>query len=275
MSVFQSILYGLVTGITEFLPISSGAHQVLLRYFFGVDSRVPLQELLVHIGALLAVFVSCKDVIFRLRLEQRTLSGSRRKRNRTDSRSYFDLRLLKTAGVPLLMGLLLTIVTFRKESNMGMLIAFSLLNALFLLLADHTSRGNRDSRTMSGLDGIVMGIAGALSVFPGMSRTGMISAYTAARGAEGENVVNWAVLLGIPAMLFAICFDLVLLMIMGFMGVTFVMFLGYIIAGVMAFVGGYLGISLLKIALSQSGFSGFAYYGIGMALFSFILYLIT
>lgn len=275
MSVLESILYGLVTGITEFLPISSGAHQVLLRYFFGVDSRVPLQELLVHIGVLLAIFVGCKDVIFRLRIEQRTLSNSRRKRNRTDSRSYFDLRLLKTAGVPLLLGLLLSIVTFRKENNMGMLIAFSLLNALLLLLADHTSRGNRDSRTMSGLDGIVMGIAGALSVFPGMSRTGMISAYTAARGAEGVNVVNWAVLLGIPAMLFAICFDLVLLMIMGFMGMTFVMFLGCIIAGVMAFVGGYLGISLLKIALNQSGFSGFAYYGIGMALFSFILYLIT
>lgn len=275
MSVFESILYGLVSGITEFLPISSGAHQVLLRYFFGVDSRVPLQELLVHIGVLLAIFVGCKDVIFRLRIEQRTLSNSRRKRNRTDSRSYFDLRLLKTATVPLLLGLLLSIVTFRKENNMGMLIAFSLFNALLLLLADHTSRGNRDSRTMSGLDGIVMGIAGALSVFPGMSRTGMISAYTAARGAEGENVVNWAVLLGIPAMLFAICFDLVLLVIMGFMGVTFVMFLGYVLAGVMAFVGGYLGISLLKIALSQSGFSGFAYYGIGMALFSFILYLIT
>lgn len=275
MSVFESILYGLVTGVTEFLPISSGAHQVLLRYFFGVDSRVPLQELLVHIGVLLAIFVGCKDVIFRLRIEQRTLSNSRRKRNRTDSRSYFDLRLLKTAGVPLLLGLLLSIVTFRKENNMGMLIVFLLLNALLLLLADHTSRGNRDSRTMSGLDGIVMGIAGALSVFPGMSRTGMISAYTAARGAEGENVVNWAVLLGIPAMLFAICFDLVLLIIMGFMGMTFVMFLGYVLAGVMAFVGGYLGISLLKIALSQSGFSGFAYYGIGMALFSFILYLIT
>ncbi len=275
MSIFESIIYGLVSGITEFLPVSSNAHQILLRYLFGVDSRVPLQELLVHIGVLLAIFAGCKDVLFRLRIEQRTLSNSRRKRHSTDSRSYFDLRLLKTACVPLLLGLLLNIVTFRKESNMGMLIAFSLLNALILLLADHTSRGNRDSRTMSGLDGIVMGIAGALSAFPGMSRTGMISAYTAARGAEGENVANWAVLLGIPAMLFAICFDLVLLIAMDFMGMTFVMFLGYVLSGVMAFAGAYLGISLLKIALNQSGFSGFAYYGIGTALFSFILYLIT
>ena len=275
MSVLENILYGLVSGITEFLPVSSGAHQVLMRYLFGADSRVPVQELLVHIGVLLAIFVGCKDVLFRLRIEQRALQNSRRRRHNSDSRSYFDLRLLKTACVPLLLGLLLNIITFRKENNMGMLIAFSLLNALILLLADHTSRGNRDSRTMSGLDGIVMGIVGALSAFPGMSRTGMISAYTVARGAEGENVANWAVLLGIPAMAFAICFDLVLLVVMGFVGMTFVMFLGYILCGVMAFVGAYLGISLLKIILNQSGFSGFAYYGIGMALFSFILYLIT
>lgn len=275
MSVLESILYGLVSGLTEFLPVSSGAHQVLMRYLFGVDSRVPVQELLVHIGVLLAVFAGCKDVLFRLRTEQRALQNSRRKRHRSDSKSYFDLRLLKTASVPLLLGLLLTIVTFRKENNMVMLIAFSLLNALVLLLADHTSRGNRDSRTMSGLDGIVMGIAGALSAFCGMSRTGMISAYTVARGADGENVANWTTLLAIPAMAFAICFDLVLLVIMGFMGMTFVAFLGYILSGAMAFVGAYLGISLLKLILNQNGFSGFAYYGIGMALFSFILYLIT
>ena len=275
MSVIESILYGLISGITEFLPISSGAHQVLLRYLFGVDTRVPVQELLVHIGVLLAIFVGCKDIIFRLRIEQKMLSNSRRRRHSLDSKSYFDLRLLKTASTPLLVGLLLTIATFRKENNIGMLIAFSLINAAVLLFADHTSRGNRDSRTMSGLDGIVMGVAGALSVFPGVSRTGMISAYTAARGAEVEHVVNWTVLLGIPAMLFALCFDLVLLITMGFMGMSFVMFLGYVLSGVMAFVGGYLGISLLKIVLNQNGFSGFAYYSIGMALFSFILYLIT
>ncbi len=275
MSVLESVLYGLVSGITEFLPVSSDAHQILLRYLFGVDSRVPVQELLVHIGVLLAIFAGCKDVLFRLRIEQRALQNSRRRRHGSDSRSYFDLRLLKTASVPLLLGLLLRILTFRKENNFGMLIAFSVLNAVILLLADHTSRGNRDSRTMSGLDGIVMGIVGGLSAFPGMSRTGMISAYTVARGAEGENVANWAVLLGIPAMLFGICFDLVLLVAMGFMGMTFVMFLGYILSGVMAFAGAYFGISLLKLILNQNGFSGFAYYGIGMALFSFILYLIT
>lgn len=275
MSLIESILYGLVSGITEFLPVSSRAHQSLMLYLFGMETRASLQELLVHIGVLLAIVLGCREVLNRLRREQRNTSVPRRRRHGADNRSTYELRLLKTASVPLFIGLFLRFATVRWESNLLLLLLFWLINGIILLLADHTSRGNRDSRTMSSLDGIVMGIFGALSAFPGISRTGMISSYTTARGVSNENVADWSILLGVPAMLFAGCFDFICIFGQGLGVGSFMDVLFAILSGVAAFIGAHLGISLLKFLLNQSGLSKFAYYSMGAALFSFILYLIT
>ena len=276
VSILESILYGLISGLTEFLPVSSRAHQALMRYLFGVSAEAPVQELLIHIGVFCAILVACREVLSRLMREQKRSSGRRYRRARSlDSKSNYDLRLLKTATLPLLAGLLILLATGKLGQNLLLLMAFWLLNGFILLLADHTSRGNRDSRTMTALDGIVMGIAGALSVLPGVSRTGMIAAYSTARGAESQHTVNWAVLLGLPAMLFVCCLNLFSMFSVG-TGVTdFLDFIKFVLSGAAAFGGGYLGISVLKLILSQSGFSKFAYYSIGAAMLSFILYLIT
>lgn len=276
MSLLEDILYGLIAGVTEFLPVSSEAHRALLRYLFGAGTKAPLQELLVHIGLVFAVMFACRDAIARLRREQKNLAGNGRRRNRSpDNKNLYDLRLLKTAAVPLIIGSLLYIVTAKFESSLMHLLLFWLINGIILLLADHTSRGNRDSRTMSALDGIVMGIAGALRILPGVSGTGMICAYTAARGVDWQHTINWALILSIPVLLLGCCFDIFAVITQGFGIANFREFLGCILSGAAAFGGGFLGVSVLKLALSQSGFSKFAYYSIGAALFSFILYLIT
>ena len=57
MSLIESIIYGLLSGIAEFFPISSQAHQTLLRYIFGVATRNSLQEFLVHIGLLFSIII--------------------------------------------------------------------------------------------------------------------------------------------------------------------------------------------------------------------------
>ena len=51
MNFFESCLYGLFSGLAEFLPVSAEAHQVLLRQLFGVEGKLPLLNLLGHIGA--------------------------------------------------------------------------------------------------------------------------------------------------------------------------------------------------------------------------------
>lgn len=275
MSLIQSLIYGLVSGITEFLPVSSRAHQALMRYLFGLESRNPLQDLLVHIGLLFAILYGCRDILQRLMLQQKSLSSSRRKVRQIDSKSIYELRLLKTAIFPLFIGLLLMFSTTDMEQNLLALVGFLLLNACILLIADHSSRGNRDARTMTGLDGIIMGFLGALSAFPGISRTGIICSYAVMRGAEGQNSVDWSILLGIPALVFTIIFDVISMFSLGITVSSFVAFLGYLMAGISSFVAGILGISLFRLAVNRSGFAGVAYYSIGAALFSFTIYLIT
>lgn len=276
MSFIECILYGLISGFTEFLPVSAKAHQTLFRYLFGVSTRAPLQEFLVHIGVLLAVIFCCRETLSKLRFEQRANNTSRRRKSRSfDSKSLFEMRLLKTASVMLLAGHLLYIATAKQENNLISIMISSLFSAFVLFLADYTRRGNRDARTMSGLDGIVMGLAGSAAVFPGISRTGMIASYATVRGVENQSVASWAVLLTIPAMLFASCYDLVSIVSLGMGAAGFGVIIGYVFSGIAAFAAGYFGISLFKTLLNHSGFSGFGYYTVGVALFSFVLYLIA
>jgi undecaprenyl-diphosphatase len=128
---------------------------------------------------------------------------------------------------------------------------------------------------MSGLDAIAIGIVGATSVLPGISRTGMISAYAVARGADRQNAANWSILLGIPALLFLIGIDVFGIVAASVGIVSFPVFAGYFLAGAAAFCGGYIGISFLQIVLNYFGFSGFAYYSFGTAFFTFVIYLIA
>lgn len=276
MNIIRNILYGLISGITEFLPVSLRGHQALVRYLFGIETRDPMLDLLVHIGILLSIFISCREILLRLYRQQRSLSLSRRRKGRLqDSKSYYDLRLLKTATVPLLIGQLLCLVTPQMENNLLVVMAFFLLNASVLLAVEHVRHGNRDARTMTGLDGIVIGAIGALSVFPGISRTGMTAGYAVARGAGRQNAANWAILLCIPALLIMMCFEVLIMVNSGIGILSFAVFASYLLAAIAAFCGGYLGVSLLQLVLNHFGFSGFAYYSYGTAFFAFILYLLT
>lgn len=276
MSVFASVIYGLISGVTEFLPVSSRGHQAILRYLFGAETRIPLQELLVHIGVLFSVIVSCSEILHKLLREQRIHSVHQHRKMRSgENKSYFDLRLLKTATIPLFIGLFIYFATAKFEGNLLIVMAFWLINAVILFIADHMPRGNRESNTMSALDGIAMGLVGVLSVLPGISRTGTISSYAIARGADDKNTANWCVLLGIPALIFAVLFDLVSFTAYGIGVHTITTAFGCFLSGVAAFIGGYCGISLFKLILNHSGLSKFAYYSIGAALFSFAIYLIT
>ena len=128
---------------------------------------------------------------------------------------------------------------------------------------------------MSGLDGIFIGLAGAVSVFPGISRPGMISCYSIVRGADTQNAANWAITLSIPALAITIIFDLIGLVFWGGAVFAYSAIAGCLLTCVGAFCGAYLGIILLQAILNHSGFSGFAYYSFGAAFFSFLLYLLT
>ena len=274
MSIIASIVYGLLSGITEFFPISARAHQRIMLHLCGRTTRDPLQDLLVHIAILISLLYFSRSMLNKMRLLRNRINDRRYQRAHF-RKNAFDSRLIRTASVPLLIGSLLYIATLKFENSLPTVALFLILNGAILLLVEHIPHGNRDASTMSGMDGIIMGVGGSLAFLPGLSRTGMISAYCVGRGADKQTAINWAITLAIPALAVMIFLDIILLITSGIVATSFATVIGYFFGAMAAFGGTYLGITLVRIVLSRSGFSGFAYYSFGAALLSFILYLIT
>ena len=103
----------------------------------------------------------------------------------------------------------------------------------------------------------------------------MTSYYTTLRGTDIQKTANWAILLAIPAAIFAVCGDVFYIIGSGFGDGSFLMILGSILAGFGAFCGGFVGISVLRLLVTNSSVFQFSYYSFGLALLSFMLYLFT
>ena len=274
MGFLESLLYALVSGVTEFLPVSSQAHGAILRRIFGVTGQIPLLDLFVHIGVLLAVYFGTSSYIMRLSKEhnRKRLPRNRRRRN-PDFQAMADMALCRSALIPLLLGFLLYPIASSFHSRLNYVAIFLLLNGIILIVPSYLPRGNKDSRNMTRFDGVLMGIAGALAVFPGISRVGAISSFAVARGADPKQALRWNLLLSIPVLAAWIVLDIYLLIATGFAGVNFLAILIAIVSAAVACGGASLAIVLVRFVCEQIGFSNFSYYAWGAALFSFVLYM--
>lgn len=274
MNWFEGLIYGLLSGFTEILPVSSQAHQNILMHLFGIKHVDPVANLIVHIAVLLALLIGCRGMLFRLRREQKNLQRGRR-RHSADIRTSYDLRLIRTAIVPGMLFMLLLIITRKWSSNSLLIALFSILNGLIIFLAERFPHGNKDSRHISVLDAIVFGTVGALSVLPGVSRIGTSQAYATVRGVDRQQSHSWAMILSIPAIFMLCVFDIV--GIAGGLGgaQSFSVIAGYILAGIGAFIGAYLCMLSIRTVINRINMTGFAYYSWGLALFTFVLYLIS
>ena len=273
MDFLQSIIYGLISGLSEFLPISAGGHQAVLLKLFGMNEANPLSTFFVHLGALLAVFICCKPVFDRLSRELKITSRPAKGRRNRDARTVYDVRLLKTALIPMLIGLLAYIFTSRLNANLIVLAIFMILNGIIVLVPEYMPLGNKTAKHMTAMDATGVGIAAALSAIPGISRVGAVCAFSLYRGADREHGLNWSLVLSLPALLLMLLFDLIAIFSAGFVGVNFGVFIGCFFAGIMAFFGGYCGILLIRFLAVRTGYIAFAYYSWGAALLALILYL--
>ena len=269
MSILQSILYGLISGLSELMPISSEAHQMFLRELFGVQ-KDPVMDMLIHLSVLVALYFGARNLMESFQRERRLLT--RRSYSRNTQRGYM-YRFVRTAG--LVFAALLVVFTYMgaKSYSFLMLSLFCLLNGILLFVPDRMMQSNKDARHMTVIDSIIFGLFGALSAFPGFSRIGVSTAYAAARGADRQHALNWALLLSVPALILLSVIDFIAIFTAA-PAITFVTVVGYLLAVGASFIGGYYSITIMKFLAVKVGYAAFAYYSWGMALFSFVLYLI-
>ena len=276
MSFFESIVYGIVSGLTEIFPVSSQANQMVLRQLFGVAQKEPIRDLLVHIAVLFAVCLSCRGVFAKIRREQ--VLAHRMRKNPSQIRTLkgvYDMRLVRTAAPIMLVGLLANLFFKDFYQNRPLFALVLLLNGALTLVPAYLHQGNRDARTMTSLDGMLIGVAAAFSAIPGISRNGAIMFMTLIREADKNNGVIWALILAVPAMAMLALLDIISVFTVGVGTITLYVLLGYLVSMVFAFAAAYLAVSFVRMLISRSDYSVFAYYDFGLALLSFILYLIA
>lgn len=204
MSLLQSFLLGLIQGITEFLPISSSAHLVLFPYLMGwqlnEDFIFPF-NVLVQIGTLLAVIVY-------FRSDLKIICGSMIKGikkgelfHEVPARTGW-LTLLATIPAGLI-GLSIRDDIAKAFRNPGATSLFLIVTAIFLVVSEFFGKRNRNLSEMRILDAVWIGLFQALSVFPGISRSGSTIAGGMTKHFERKIAGQFAFLMAIPIMLAA------------------------------------------------------------------------
>ncbi len=274
MNWFQCLILGLISGMTEFLPVSSEAHNVLLGRLFGVSDIGNGMRLALHLGALFAVFFQCRPQISKLVRENRIAAlPARKRKRRPDSYCILDWKILKTGSVATLLGFFVYPWVGNQGSRLWILAILLIINGIILYLPQFMRGANKTAQNLSGLDAFLVGMGGALGVLPGVSRMAAITSVAQIRGCEKSYALHMGLLLSIPVLCILILFDLAGLIAFGF--ASDVSVIGTILAIATSFFGGYIGVHIMQFLAVKTGFSGFAYYSWGGAMLSAILYLAT
>ena len=196
MGLLQALILGVVQGATEFLPISSSGHLVLLPAVLGWTPPSLVFDTTVHLATLVAVVAVFRRDLLGLIVSwwQGLLSGQPFKS--TESRLAWCVILGTVPGI--LAGLLLEETfksLFASATAAG---AFLLLTALLLVLAEVIGRRRRDLPEITWLDSILIGIGQAAAISPGLSRSGATISVGMFRGLTREAAARFSFILSVP-----------------------------------------------------------------------------
>lgn len=202
MDILQSVVLGIVQGITEFLPISSTAHLILTPLFMGWKDPGLTFDVALHVGTFLAV-----AAYFREDLSQMVRAGltSLRRPNFSED-PYQRLAWLTVIGcVPAGVVGILFEKSIETTLRSPYVIAGTLAGvALLLLLAEFVGKRDRDVKHLTLRDAILIGIAQACALIPGVSRSGATMTMGMFSGLSREASARFSFLLGVP-IIFASC----------------------------------------------------------------------
>lgn len=202
MTLFQAFVLGIVQGLTEFIPVSSTGHLVLVPALFGweFDSQSAfIFDILVQWGTLLAVVTYFRRELMAL---LRGLWAGFRHRQPFGEPSARLAWLLLLSSVPAaIAGLLLKHVVEDAINSTLAVSIFLLANALILFVSERMSRFGRKLQNLEVSDSLWIGFAQILALFPGVSRSGSTIAAGLIRNLERGEAARFSFLMAIPVML--------------------------------------------------------------------------
>lgn len=257
--ILYAVLFGAVQGLTEFLPISSTGHLILLEKFFNLPSQTfgLSFDIALHIGTLFALLIYFrKDIIaiFDNVVKRRDSLGIK----------------LAIATIPAIFAGLVFEKLIRADFRNPILMAVNLFIFSFVfLIAEKLDKNNNKVDKMSIKQSFVIGIYQAIALLPGVSRSGITISGGLFSGLTREDAGRFAFLLSIPIIALASVADLPHLISGEFNTQMLEVFL---IGMLSAFVTGYFCIKYFLIYLKKHGFALFVVYRIILAILIFIYF---
>ena len=207
MEYIKFIIYGLIQGLTEFIPVSSTAHLKIISQFLGIDDPGPSLSAIIQLGSVLAIFWYFKNDIFKVRRK-----SSKEILNYLFHERLFWSILIGTIPIVFLGGTIKLFVPYFFDkflrSNLSIAIV-SFLMAIFMFVADSSKKGSINLKNHQYSDGFLIGLAQAFAIFPGVSRSGVTISTGLVAGWERVDSAKFSFILGIPAISLAAFVELI------------------------------------------------------------------
>ena len=257
----ESFLYGLFSGLTDILPVSAEAHRILMLKCFGIQSSTELMKLFAHLGVFGAMYFSCRKQIVRIHRARRLARVPKRRRRRPlDTRSLMDFSLLRTMLIPVILGFLLNRYVEPLKEKLIWIAVLLFLNGIILYIPQFFPTSNRDSRMLSRVEGLLVGLGGALGILPGVSAVGSALSVASICGVERSYGLNMALLMNM--------FIQVGLISVGAGTVSFLILVRYLATAAVSFGAALLGVKLMRLLAANNGYALLAVYCWGVSLFT-------
>lgn len=265
MNLIHAFVLGIVQGIGEFLPISSSGHLVVVPYIFGWDYQGINFDVALHMGTVLAILVYFwRDwmIIFSEALSPTDTP------NKNDKFNYPSnlLWIILLASIPAaIAGYFLQDLAAHALRNPLLVALMLAVFALLLWVVDAVNRNQDKIKNLSYSKGFLIGIAQAIALFPGVSRSGVTATAGMLLNLNRESAMRFSFLLATPAVVGAFILTLKDL-------TSTNIDTAFLVAIATSAVAGFLSIKYLLRYLSKHSFLPFVIYRIALAILIVTLY---
>ena len=212
-NILLSIFYGIVQGLTEFIPVSSSGHLAILQNIVGLegfDDKIFFTVLL-HLGSLTAVFILYRKDIGELivgffSLIGKLFTGKLKYKNLAVNEKFVVLVLIATC--PLIAAAFLDKRIETLMSSVKLIGFLLIVNALILFLSDKIINGNKTAKNATPKNALFIGLVQIIAILPGISRSGSTITGGLINGFNRQFAVKFSFIMSIPAILGASIFKI-------------------------------------------------------------------
>lgn len=251
MSIFEAIILGLVQGLTEFIPVSSSGHLLIVHEIFGSAENSLSFDVALHVGTLLALIIYFRKDIYNLIVNIFNKNSDGRL-----------ARLLIIATLPAVFFGLIFGGYIDDHFRTPLIVAIALaLAGVVMLVADKLSKNNKDSAEVSTKQGLIVGFAQVLALIPGVSRSGATITAGLFTGLGRVQAARFSFLLAIP-----IIAGSALGILLKSNGDFSTAGVPLAVGMITAFVSGMFAIKFLLGIIGKVGLKPFAYYRFAVAI---------